>query len=68
MIRSLKSYPLFKGVRGKKGINENKFAEIIVNLSYVLKEVPEIVELDLNPLIAVDDEIIVVDSRIRLEK
>lgn len=68
MIRSLKSYPLFKGVRGKKGINENKFTEIIVNLSHLLKEVPEIVELDLNPLIAVEDEIIVVDSRIRIEK
>ncbi|NLO18694.1 MAG: CoA-binding protein [Ignavibacteria bacterium] len=68
MIHNLKSYPLFQGVRGEKGINKRKFAEIVVNLSNLLAEMPEIAELDLNPLIAVDDEIIAVDSRIRIEK
>ena len=50
MIRSLKSYKIIKGARGKEGINEKKFAEIIVHLSTLLRFATEIKELDLNPL------------------
>ena len=68
MIRSLKSYKLFSGVRGKKGIDEQQFADIIVNLSSLLGSAPEIFELDLNPLIATENGIKAVDARIRIEK
>ncbi len=68
MIRSLKSYQIIKGVRGRKGINENKFAEIIVRLSSLLRYAVDIKEMDLNPLIATEDNIVVVDARIRIEK
>jgi len=68
MIRSLKSYKLIKGFRGRKGVSEDKFAEIIVRLSSLLRFAVEINEIDLNPLIAVDDNIVVVDARIRVEK
>jgi acetate---CoA ligase (ADP-forming) len=68
MIRRLKAYPMIKGVRGKEGINENMFADIIVRLSALLKAAPEIRELDINPLLGKGDTIIAVDSRIRVEK
>lgn len=68
MIRSLKSYRIIKGTRGKKGINEQKFAEIIVRLSSLLRFATEIKEIDLNPLIGTMEEITVVDARIRIEK
>lgn len=68
MIRSIKSYKIIKGTRGKPGINESKFAEIIVRLSSLLRYATEIKELDLNPLIGSPDNITVVDARIRIEK
>jgi acetate---CoA ligase (ADP-forming) len=68
MIRSLKSYRIIRGTRGKPGINESKFAEIIVRLSSLLRYATEIKEMDLNPLIGSLDDITVVDARIRIEK
>ena len=68
MIRSLRSYRIIKGTRGKPGINEPKFAEIIVRLSSLLRYATEIKEMDLNPLIGSQDGITVVDARIRIER
>jgi acyl-CoA synthetase (NDP forming) len=67
MIRSLKSYKIIQGIRGQKGINENSFADVIVRLSALLTHAPEIVELDLNPLLGNQDGVIAVDARIRLQ-
>ncbi len=68
MIRSLKGYRIIKGTRGKPGINEKIFVEIIVRLSSLLRFATEIKEMDLNPLIGGPDVITVVDARIRVEK
>jgi len=68
MIRSLKSYSIIRGTRGKQGIDESKFAEIIVRLSSLLRYATEIKEMDLNPLIGSPDGITVVDARIRIER
>lgn len=68
MIRSLRSYRIIHGTRGKPGINESRFAEIIVRLSSLLRFATEIKEMDLNPLIGNTAEITVVDARIRIEK
>ncbi len=68
MIRRLKSYKIIQGVRGQKGIDEYKFAEIMLKLSALLKVAPEIEELDFNPLLGKEDSIIVVDARIRVQK
>ena len=68
MIRSLRGYRIIKGTRGKPGINEQKFAEIIVRLSTLLRFATEIKEMDINPLIAYGSEISAVDARILIEK
>lgn len=68
MVRSLKSYRIIHGTRGKPGINEKKFIEIIVRLSSLLRFATEIKEMDLNPLIGNPYDITVVDARIRVEK
>ncbi len=67
MIRSLKSYKIIKGARGKEGINERKFAEIIVHLSTLLRFATEIKELDLNPLLGTPATVTAVDARFRVE-
>ena len=68
MIRSIKSYRIITGTRGRPGINEARFAEIIVRLSSLLRYATEIKEMDLNPLIGSQESITVVDARIRIEK
>ena len=68
MIHSLRAYKIIKGTRGQKGVNEDKFAEIIVRLSTLLRFATEIKEMDINPLLATDKHVIAVDARIRIEK
>lgn len=68
MIRSIKSYRIITGTRGRPGINETRYAEIIVRLSSLLRYATEIKEMDLNPLIGGPESITVVDARIRIEK
>ena len=68
MIRSLRGYKILKGMRGQRGINERKYADIIVRLSTLLRFATEIKEMDINPLLACGDDIIAVDARILVEK
>jgi acyl-CoA synthetase (NDP forming) len=68
MIHSLRAYKIIQGTRGQKGINEAKFAEIIVRLSTLLRFATEIKEMDINPLLATDKAVVAVDARIRIEK
>ena len=68
MIRSLRGYKILKGTRGQHGINERKYAEIIVRLSTLLRFATEIKEMDINPLLADEQDVIAVDARIRVEK
>ena len=68
MIHSLRGYKIIKGTRGQSGINERKFAEIIVRLSALLRFATEIKEMDINPLLADAENVIAVDARIRVEK
>ncbi|MBP6936445.1 acetate--CoA ligase family protein, partial [Bacteroides sp.] len=67
MIRSLRAYKIIQGTRGQKGVNEVKFAEIIVRLSTLLRFATEIKEMDMNPLLATEKNVIAVDARIRIE-
>jgi acyl-CoA synthetase (NDP forming) len=68
MIKNLKSYKIIQGIRNQEGINESLFAEIITKISNLVTIAPEIIELDLNPLLGNSKEIIAVDARIRIEK
>lgn len=68
MIHSLRGYKILKGTRGQKGINEQKYAEIIVRLSTLLRFATEIKEMDINPLLADGNDVVAVDARILIEK
>ena len=68
MIHSLRGYRILKGTRGQQGINEQKYAEIIVRLSTLLRFATEIKEMDINPLLADGQEVVAVDARILVER
>ena len=68
MIRSLRAYKIIKGTRGQAGINEARFAEVIVRLSTLLRFATEIKEMDINPLLADENSVTAVDARIFVQK
>jgi acetyltransferase len=66
MLTSIKSYPLLAGFRGDKGVNREKLVEVLQRVSQLVTELPMIEEMDLNPIIAYEDNVYVVDARIRI--
>ena len=68
MIRSLRAYKIIQGTRGQAGINQQRYAEIIVRLSTLLRFATEIKEMDINPLLADEQSVIAVDARIRIQR
>lgn len=67
MLTSIKTAPLLKGVRGEKGVDEKGIVEIIQRLSQLLTDLPMIREMDLNPVIAFEDRVFVVDARVSIQ-
>jgi acyl-CoA synthetase (NDP forming) len=66
MIRSLRSSPLLFGYRGAVPVDAAALADVLLRLSALGQQVPELAELDLNPLIATPAGVAVVDWRMRL--
>ena len=66
MLASIKGASMLEGVRGQKGVNRDLLIEIIQRLSQLLTDLPEIQEMDLNPLVAFEDQVFVVDGRISI--
>ena len=68
MLQSLKIWPLLEGYRESKPKNIDKLIEVLIRLSYLAADYPEIEELDINPLIVTPDDVIALDARIVLDK
>ncbi len=66
MLSSIKAAPLLKGVRGEKGVYEAGLVETLQRLSQLVTDLPAIQEMDLNPVIAYEDNVFVVDARIAI--
>ncbi len=67
MLESLRSWPLLQGYRGRPAANIDRLIEILMRLSYLVADYPEIKELDVNPLLVTPDEVIALDARIILD-
>lgn len=68
MIKRLKSYGIIRGIRGQEGINEDIYSNVISRVSALCEAAPEIMEMDLNPLIGNMKQLVAVDARIRIQK
>lgn len=55
MIRSIKGYPMLKGIRGQKPCDIEAVELCLLKLSRLMVENPEISEIDINPLIVHED-------------
>ncbi len=70
MIKNLKSYKLLNGARGQNKKDINAIKKIVKILDKMVQDFPNIKELDINPLLVLDEGqgAIALDSRIILEK
>ena len=68
MLESLRIYPLLQGYRGSKPLNIDKLIEVLIRLSYLAADYPEIEELDINPIIVTPNDVIALDARIVIDK
>ena len=64
LIKELPFFSILDGARGKKKYDLNGLAKILVALSQLANDYPEIKELDINPLIMTDTKPLAVDVRI----
>ena len=58
---------MLQGYRGRPGANIDRLIEILIRLSYLVADYPEIKELDVNPLLVTPDDVIALDARIILD-
>ncbi len=68
MLTKLKGYKILQGVRGQEGVNIDLYADQVARVSALVQAAPEIVEMDLNPLLGNPRYVTAVDARIRIEK
>jgi acetyltransferase len=64
MVSEIKGTALLKGFRGRAPIDENAVVDGIMRMAAIAEEHPEILEIDLNPVIAYPEGMLVVDARI----
>ena len=68
MIRDIRGYPILQGVRGQAGIDEDHLVEVIQRISQMALDLPEIAEMEINPILAFPDGAVAVDMRLRVEE
>ncbi|MDO9562764.1 MAG: acetate--CoA ligase family protein [Bradyrhizobium sp.] len=64
MLDGIQAHEMLKGVRGSDPANRDAIADIIVNVSKLITDFPEISEMDLNPVFATKSDAIAADVRI----
>jgi acetyltransferase len=68
MLESLKIYPLLTGYRGSRPKNVEKLIGVLIRLSYLAADYPEVKELDINPLIVTPEDVLALDARVVIDR
>lgn len=66
MIRSIRSYMLLKGVRGTPCVDLNALADVLLALSALAQDFPQVYEAEFNPVLVNFDRALVADMRMTL--
>ena len=66
MMEETRIQPLLKGYRNHPPADLEKLEELLIRLSQLVIDFPEIVEMDINPVVVKNGEPCAVDARIRL--
>lgn len=63
MLESLTIWPLLQGYRGRPAVDLDKLIETLIRFSYLAADLPQIEELDINPLLCSASGVIALDAR-----
>jgi len=64
MIREIKGYGLIAGYRGRPPVDEQALADCLLTVARIAEGSEDVIEIDLNPVFAYPDGVLVADSRI----
>ncbi|MDY6931060.1 MAG: acetate--CoA ligase family protein [Halobacteriota archaeon] len=64
MIKEIKGFPMLEGYRGSPPADLDKIRELLLSMSKFVTDHPEIDEIDLNPVFAYPDSVLVADARV----
>jgi acetyl coenzyme A synthetase (ADP forming)-like protein len=67
MVNGLKGSRLLTGYRGKPAVDVDGLVDVLHRVGRLVEDMPEIAELDCNPVIATPAGVMVVDARIRID-
>jgi acetyl coenzyme A synthetase (ADP forming)-like protein len=67
MVRDLRTYPLLTGFRGEPPRDVRALEEAVIRVSALAEDLPEVAELDCNPIVVAEHGAVIVDARIRVE-
>lgn len=68
MIGALKGKEMLGKFRGMRPVDMDSLVKTVLKLSKMIEENPEIIELDVNPLLVGPDRLVAVDTLIRISK
>jgi acyl-CoA synthetase (NDP forming) len=68
LVRAGKAGQLVAGFRGNPPASEDALVDLLLRLARLAEEVPEMAELDLNPVLALADRCVAVDARVRVAR
>ena len=68
MIAGIKTHELLEGTRGDRPMDTEAIADIILRISQLVTDFPEINEFEINPLMVFEDGALAVDMRLMLKE
>ncbi len=68
LIERTRIYNLLKGYRDRPGADREAIATSLIKVAHLVSDLPEVTELDINPLIADGAGVLVLDARIRVRQ
>jgi len=68
LVTTGKAGRLVAGFRGRPAADADALADLLLRLSRLAEDLPEVAELDLNPVLALEDGCVAVDARVRVAR
>jgi acetyltransferase len=68
MIGEIRAQALFDGARGRPRLDRDELAEVVLRVSQLVEAMPQIVELDVNPLVITEEGLVAIDARVILDE
>jgi acetyl coenzyme A synthetase (ADP forming)-like protein len=66
LLDGIRGAPLLRGYRGTPPVDRDRLRALVLRVAALVDQIPEIAELDLNPVIASAHAVVAVDARIRV--